>query len=239
MTKTPSRWNVEHIERLAERLAENLAWDLEQIADNRGRLTGIAWSEIRVEEMSDVEIASFLRGFRAFAMAQADWLLETIAPSLPDGDDEAAAKVIRHHCVTPDQIDQEIAGAEGECLHRRHPKKHVFSGRLRKLNETIARIRDFRVRVSDEDSKNYGSDAARNLAQTWYSGPSGAFSEVCDFIRKLDFTRLDEEQRAARARVKMEHEALQRLIARVREAAHQRVKRETERLFARPNGRVA
>jgi SpoVK/Ycf46/Vps4 family AAA+-type ATPase len=220
----PAKFTLGHLERMAEQFTDFLEDDLHSIARNRGRISGHGYAEHRlIEQASDEEIACHLFGLRSLATSLADWLEGTMPASFEGHEDpfKDAHAALRRHGFTYDQLDALFAGVHGECLHRRHPQKPAFPGRLRKLNETIARIRAFRVALNDAE---HSSDAAADLGYTWHT--SGAHEQVFKLLLKLEWADLDDAQRAAWKRCKLEERALGSLITAVRERAYQRRQRE-------------
>jgi hypothetical protein len=234
-----STFTAQHAERIAEKLRDDLNHDLRSIAGNDGDIAGFHWSRRKVAELSDAEIAAYLSGLRAMAMNFADWLEHSGAIEYErqrDGMSDQA--VIRRHGATCSRIDHDIAGAEGECLHRRHPERHAFAGRLRKFNEVIARIRQFRVELAAAYHagciwrERWSLKGASDFAYQWQMS---GHAEIRQWLSKLEYSThgLDEQQREAWQRTNAELYSLNRECDRVRHAYSEQLRRESDATFGR------
>lgn len=234
-----------HAERIAEKLRDDLNHELDAIASNEGHVSAWGWSRRAVAEMTETEVSAYLAGVRAGAMNIADWLENAGAIEYERGKDGWSDQYpIRKHGATCSVVDEDIAGAEGECFHRRHPQKHAFAGRLRKFNENLARIRQFRVDLAAVyhagllSREKWSLKDASDFACQWAIGP---LRELRDWLSKLEHSSkgLDDEQRAAWHRVKAELHASDRAAMRVRNAYTDQLHRESDRAFSRTLERSA
>ncbi len=234
-----STFTAAHAEALAEKLRHDLDYDLRAIARNDGHVSGFHWSRRAVGEMTDAEVIAYLAGIRCLAMNFTDWLESSGAIEYERGKDGMSDLYpVRKHNATCDAVDEDIAGAEGECFHRRHPERHAFAGRLRKFNEQIARIRQFRVDLATAyhagcvSREEYSLKAASDVAFGWQMGQH---SELRQWLSKLEFSRhgLDEEQRLAWSRTQGELRALSRECDRVRHCYGDQLRRESDAAFKR------
>lgn len=234
-----AKFTVAHAERIAEKLRDDLDHDLDAIASNDGHVSVYGWGRRPVAELTDAEVSAFLCGLRSLAMAFGDWLGESgVIEYERHSDGRSDLYPIRKHAATCEQIDEDIAGAEGECFHRRRPEKHAFPGRLRKYNETIARIRQFRVDLAAEytagllSREKYSLQAASDRSHSW---ASTSHYEISRWLSKQEHSTagLTEEQRAAWHRTKAELHALERVCKRVRDAYSKQIRQESDTAFRR------
>lgn len=234
-----ARFEPSHIESIAELTVERVAVDLEAIASNSGKLSGIRWERREIAGMTDAEISAYLMGLRSLATSFADWLEGYLSErSAIDEENQEVARILSRVGATCKRIDSEIAGAEGECFQRRHAGKRIFSGRFRKLNETISEIRAFRVRVQDFALSHRGTKESCELARSWIE--SGSRQSVFKYLLKLEYTPITHEERAAAERTKMEHDALDHLLNNIRKAYIATLDRKsTPYRIEQPAGRVA
>ena len=63
----PGEFTPAHIAILAEKLRWYIESDLDHIAQNSGRVSGIRWSERELNKLSDGEITAYLAGIRSAA----------------------------------------------------------------------------------------------------------------------------------------------------------------------------
>lgn len=218
-----------HIKSMAAKLSESLGDKLDEIAENRGMLK-VGGVRRDVAELTDGEIAGVLAGLYEIASSFADWLESSLAVD----DDEARRELVRAE-VTYQQIESEIAGAAGESFFRRHSEKHAFAGRLRKMNETVRTIRQFRMKLRDLDRVALSTEAkktASDFAFTWFEG--GTYSEIERLLLTLKWkVGLGDDERDAMTVANRELESLKRLITRVRKVYSDRLKEECDRAFGR------
>ena len=218
-----------HIKSMAAKLSESLGDKLDDIAQNRGALK-VGGVRRDVAELSDGEISGVLAGLYEIASSFADWMESSMAMD----DDESRRELVRAD-VTYAQIESEIDGAAGESFFRRHPEKHAFAGRLRKMNETVRTIREFRSKLRDLDRAALSTEAkktASDFAYSWYE--DGATSEIERMLAKVKWkVGLSDDEREAMTVATRELESLKRLITRVRDSYSTRLKEECDRTFER------
>lgn len=202
----------DHIASMAERIRHMLEHTLDSVAANRGRIYGLG-QFTEVSALSEDQLRAVLLGLYDGVTGMASWLEESLA------EDEESLAEVRRHGATQRQIEEDILGAEGECLYRRSPEKNAFRGNLRKLNAAISEVRGFRVKLEDLP---LASDAARDAAFQW---------EISEAQRRiyrlvLENERGTEDQRNAAKRLKLERASLDRRCQFHRHLAYKRQQRE-------------
>jgi hypothetical protein len=236
--KTRAEFTAGHAELIAEQLRDYLNHDLDAIARNEGHIYVFDRGRRAIADLTDGEVSAYLAGVRSLAMGFADWLEssgEMDYALLENGWNDLYP--IRKHEATCSMLDEDIAGAEGECLHRRHPEKKAFAGRLRKFNEQIARIRQFRVNLAAAYSEGLGSHKERSLTDASdlaYQWECTCYAEFREWILKLDtYSAKDDEQFAALERTKAKLNAASRAAKRVRNAYSEQLRQESDRALER------
>lgn len=214
----PSRFDVSHVERIADELRDRLNSQISYIAENQGQVS-YGHDRCQIQDLSDEEVIAYARGLYSAASNLADWLEH----GWDDGGERSQA--VRMKGASCAQIEAAILGAVGECLHRRNPERKAFAGRLRKFNAAISAIRSARVKINDFP---VGSQEASDLGYAWLMDDG---QKINLWLIEMDYQPKDAEQLAALERCRREMRALEEFIRHVRDYAHECRMREIERQY--------